>query len=314
MSKILIIFGAGASADLAPPGFSTAHNDLKPPLTNGLFSHNLTDGLLDETTFLGSSIGEIREKIERGENVEELLKYYDNLARSGTESRVKLLDDLIWYLGRLFSYCSKHINHGSNYQRLLNFLNDNKITSTLVTFNYDTLIEKAITSVHGVQYTNIEDYIVSPTPLIKLHGSWNWINSDAGISLYPANNSLPKAQRTEDRLNIRLGIPLAARKGFLVPVSHLFTLEKALQDIDLIITVGWRGDEPHFFDWIKDRRDWGSKPYNLYSVGNSADGCQQMLKKFSAISPPNHFEFYHGGFSGFFRDDQHKQILTLLEK
>ena len=47
----------------------------------------------------------------------------------------------------------------------------------LVTFNYDRLIEHALTGA-GISTAGIADYIASPLfKLFKVHGSINWVRS-----------------------------------------------------------------------------------------------------------------------------------------
>ena len=69
-------------------------------------------------------------------------------------------------------------DHVTNYIELVEHLErwrvDSKESVVFVTFNYDTLLEKAIHAVVGTAFRNLDDYIAGPMPLFKLHGSIDW--------------------------------------------------------------------------------------------------------------------------------------------
>lgn len=157
----------------------------------------------------------------------------------------------------------------------------------LTTFNYDLLLDYAFAGVFSRPLNRIEDYVSDDTLLLlKIHGSVNWGRVVAGwptVSL----GTMPFLQEDESErirkeliskaegltvtehfsvmdelltpfeeahqapLYPALAVPFATKNSFECPRLHQRELERALQEVDRIIVVGWRGNEAHFLKLLE---------------------------------------------------------------
>jgi hypothetical protein len=149
-------------------------------------------------------------------------------------------------------------------------------SATYVSFNYDTILEAAITSRFGYRYTTLIDYIANPTKVFKPHGSTNWIqelplretpsesvfyNHDSEISLarYWAagtkgsvgilDSGRQNIGQADDRLHVpALAIPATYKDAFVMPDSHLEEMKRVLENTTALLIIGWRASEYQFLD------------------------------------------------------------------
>ena len=175
---ITVIFGAGASAGCARKETSSANFQLKPPLAQELFSKEYKD---------------IRDKY----NIEDLSHILDNAAKNEVSIEATLEEEnrypqkkdemirLRFYLEELFEKVSDEFleNSGAScYSALIRFFENyaaNYLADEIrfITFNYDTLIERAMSRcLENYEFKSIENYYSHDRKykLIKLHGSCNW--------------------------------------------------------------------------------------------------------------------------------------------
>jgi hypothetical protein len=145
-----------------------------------------------------------------------------------------------------------------------------------VTFNYDTLLERAISDTVIQGFPAINAYIsYQRRTLIKLHGSVNWRRKTDGL-LAPLSGGQPQqnAEWLMDRFeNIRLtreyevglwhqfiirqpvflpaiAVPTEHKAigDFELPEEHLNALRELLPRVDQVLVIGWRGHEDHFWE------------------------------------------------------------------
>ena len=139
----------------------------------------------------------------------------------------------------------------------------------LVTFNYDTLLDRALDDL-GVPLTTIEQYVSSDRfKLIKVHGSVNWVRKvtlnrlASGVSVFDQvidrAADLPLIGRHElvggfcaaDSLGgspvlPALAIPVQTKQEYECPAEHLQELRKLLPRVDKLLVIGWRANEQTF--------------------------------------------------------------------
>jgi len=163
----------------------------------------------------------------------------------------------------------------TNYKTLLDELDrcvprDEMIS--LVTFNYDRLLENALKS-RGLAIAALDHYISgSRFKLFKLHGSIDWVRAtglpasaaatttqwsavEAVIERAPtiqlgAIRSVPLgtpiAIESDELVAPAIAVPLEDKTTFECPEPHLKMLEAMLPSVTRILVVGWRATEQHF--------------------------------------------------------------------
>jgi len=155
----------------------------------------------------------------------------------------------------------------------------------LVTFNYDTMLDDAFgASVRPI--TTLQDYIASPTyKLIKVHGSVNWareveapVIADIGArgpwqiahelidrasdlklrSVYRLVSEWPIGKSTDNRAIFpALAIPVQRKQDFECPKEHMDLLRASMPDVTKLLIIGWRGNEQHFVELLRNLRHPG---------------------------------------------------------
>jgi hypothetical protein len=207
----------------------------------------------------------------------------------------------------------------------------------LVTFNYDTLLEKAIQSIIGQRFVGIDDYIENPTPysVFKLHGSINWwtgiVHRDHGhpMTMRHWADRILQGTRAPDPLGtflvaeaedrsseamipaIALPIVTKTDRDFACPPAHLHPLREMLPRADRVLVIGWRGAEGHFYALWKDSFRPGQFPPKRVLVVDTDAGVHEAWQnlKTSAHWLPEGVLF-KGGFSSFIGSDALAQFLA----
>jgi hypothetical protein len=312
MPHLLVIFGAGASYDSVDPliaprmraiagldddAYPASLDQYRPPLARELFADRSNFGRVIDRPPLRAArplVASLRSSVSRGESVEQALGIAMDAARSDTHADVRLLKQLAavrFYLQQTLADCgaewSKLANGITNYVSLLDRIErwrgaTNQVS--LVTFNYDTMLEEACGDALGWQIVSIDDYIRREDHsyvVVKPHGSVNWAriggplpngtdlgNADALVQemvddaaqlMFPGHGAhfvwLPQPQpwcRPEEAPDQpyyafpALAIPLAEKSDFECPPRHLDVLMERIHAVNRLLIVGWRGAEEHF--------------------------------------------------------------------
>jgi hypothetical protein len=154
----------------------------------------------------------------------------------------------------------------------------NDRSATIVSFNYDLLAERALAAHWGFNPNRSGDYLSHPRiKLVKPHGSiaWYWRLSRSGslvdfgrnpveagrISIEEAlgfgvdyermeyhDFSLAREVRNDLRepLIPAIALPVAGKADFVWPDSQRQHLDSLRGTVTRLLTIGWRGIEPHF--------------------------------------------------------------------
>ncbi|PYR30670.1 MAG: hypothetical protein DMF90_27130, partial [Acidobacteria bacterium] len=170
---LTVIFGAGASYDSDPSNQPARTKDLnRPPLANELFD--------DRPQFRAELA---KRHLGAGVAIEQVLEQLHDEAESPVNpdrERVTQLAAVRFYLQAVIDRCSTAWERGTNgvtnYATLLDDIRHfGNRAPTLVTFNYDLLLEGALRRLTGWAPEHIGQYIEGgPVTLLKVHGSVDW--------------------------------------------------------------------------------------------------------------------------------------------
>lgn len=357
MDNTVFIFGAGAShgvlTDLTHSNLRVSYQDYQPPLTKDLFHPNekYTNILLHYKELYGAREDIISELKTPSNTLESVMLKWKKYAE-GNFLRLKQLVQFRFYLRQLLYPCIGYAPNGGLYTALINKVLDIQDSAevTFVTFNYDLLIESALS--HCGLYndpfdlTALTDYIPNTLPLIKLHGSVNWVYKiDACANIYgnlgkktsdvferifqisenqePQVNELSidnnaNALATENTiLYPAIAIPVEQKNAFIAPESHVELLKIRLKNAKNIVCIGWRAQEEAFWNLFSEVRSGdGNFPLQrprLIFVGTNNHSVTETIDNVVSKYMPNASSLkYFQGFSGFLEDYDSEKLNKLL--
>jgi len=245
--------------------------------------------------------------------------------------------EMRFYLREVLSECSTHyLQHGgNNYSNFIGSLLDlDDISVTFITFNYDTLLEKAMGDVLDYKFNKIDDYTEHPIKLIKLHGSTNWVTKIYRGPITTVNHAqVLLANIAEVESNTRYGvimisddmnlihseyfhapiiaIPVKQKTQFSCPDSHLEIAKNALSEADYLFTIGWRGMDQHFGKILVDQyNNTTGKVPKIFVVSNSdSNKIDALLRTYFT---PRESTLFDGGFSNFVKKYSSTALNLLL--
>jgi hypothetical protein len=209
-----------------------------------------------------------------------------------------------------------------------------------VTFNYDTMLEEAMSQVLRLQPRDVNSYSWSSYSLFKLHGSINWGVELEGIKhpgnsvpypyqslidlVVPGSPHLTKRYRLCDRemgptpdgavLFPALSIPVENKDEFVCPQERVMAMNGMLQGVTKMITIGWRATETEFLTTLLKSRMTAAvagihSPLRLLVVSGSEAGAQETLTNLAPYRGPHDALLTHDldkkvtkGFSGLIDD------------
>jgi len=290
----MVIFGAGASHDATAlfPSTTDGHKD-RPPVTDQLFDQARFRDSIGHFSACGALVTDVRETLaaarQKGEarSVEQVLDQIQQQAEEGSRRRQRQLMAFRYYVqevvgstaGRFGDLVAGQTNHQTLINRIEEWREDHSSESVcLVTFNYDTLIERALQDVLGLRFQEIKDYIGrGGYTLLKLHGSVNWLQPidieathpfpawiggpddqirqqlierageyevDDGTFQVVAD---PKMIRVGDNFAVpAIAIPIQGKRSFVCPADYPNKFKDCLRETTKLMLVGWRGAEAHF--------------------------------------------------------------------
>jgi hypothetical protein len=225
----------------------------------------------------------------------------------------------------------------THYLDLLNYIFAWQRTTSapvrLVTFNYDVLLDTAVTNVLDHNFASISDYTArSDFQLLKLHGSTTWARifptdlpngmstlsaamqmaaddllTGGEILFRPITDEVGLRQRQpQDKPNEvavpALAVPMEGKTEFECPAEHISALEGDLPRVTHVLIVGWRAAEPHAVSLLD-----GSGPqeglmpgYSLGVVSGSQEGAAEVLSNLDQVARKGRLTFVEPrGFSSF---------------
>jgi CRISPR/Cas system-associated endoribonuclease Cas2 len=276
-------------------------------------------------------LGELRRATNVEEVLEKLIKERDQYP-----SRTRQLLGATYYIRQVihraqYSWWQGAVDRVTNYIELVEQIDrwtvDSRDHVAFVTFNYDTLLEKAIHAVTGKEFRQVDDYVTHPMPVFKLHGSIDWwqgvanLGWSGNLALAWADQMIAAAKdiRPTGAFQVRepdqgtggpvipaISLPVLTKgdEAFACPATHLEALRAALPTATKVLVIGWRGAEAHFYSlWKASFKPSDHKPYSVLMVG-SEDGVHEAWNtvKASAHWLP-YGTLFKGGFSSLIGSD-----------
>jgi hypothetical protein len=222
--------------------------------------------------------------------------------------RKRQLAAVRWYLQFVVSQFDiewTSVSEGiTNYVTLLDQLRRCRGTSPilLVTFNYDRMIEEALSSL-AISVESLESYLKHDGfKLFKLHGSVNWgrevetqieaaktghvwtviselVDRASELEVSDRYRALPYTTRPVALsegvpLFPAVAIPVETKRAFECPAEHLECLRANLAAVRKILIVGWRGTEAHFLALLRDHL---TNEVDIEAVLGSRDDSEAVL-------------------------------------
>ena len=303
LAKKMIIFGAGATYDFSYSE-NIKEND-RPPLTKDLFAD-------EYDAILGNYPGAraLSSRILTALNVEVFFQeQWNDIKNHFDPDSLNKIINTQYYFHELFLKISEQCKSEkrSNYVSLAELIGKYTVTQSssilLVSFNYDTLLEKALGTSLALKYSEIDHYVDSKRKVyvFKPHGSCNWIRQ---FSHFPATYSTQGKNIFFSKMmydsiacygdifeNLKpdiivkddpdftnnnnfqspaylpqLLIPFTDKDEFIMPLAHRQTLEDNLESIEEILIIGWKGTERVFKELLKKKL--GNKEVKITMINN----------------------------------------------
>ncbi len=286
---LMVIFGAGASFDSDPyrrpsrpdaqPSYEQA---LRPPLACQLFDkRDAFNAARSRFPQMKPVVSRLREACKSNVEAELNAMFHEGAVNP---KRPVQLAAIRYYLREAVYHCEQSWyprTHGeTNYLSLLDRVEQADPSGApvmLVTFNYDTLVERALETFNGAPMIRTqEEYRSGRFSLFKLHGSTNWARSVSGVDSNADHELMARGYiEGASRLSLEgafefysaeadpfaasiggfpaLAVPLAEKTEFECPPAHLAKLEAALPAVSRVVIVGWRGADRHFVEFLRNR-------------------------------------------------------------
>ncbi len=329
---IMVIFGAGASYDSVPslPPYSHPRStlDCRPPLAEELF---LDSSFFAEALSRFSDCHPIvpyLQNVPAGKTIEHTLETLRSEAETDPK-RKRQLAAVQYYLHFMLWECERRwhdVTFGiTNYVTLLDQLRRScgaGDTVSIVTFNYDRMIESALLSI-GVRMELLPQYISHDAfKLFKLHGSVHWgrevetpIDNVESRNVWQISRELIQ-RANELKISTRfhivqehpigkigdiplfpaIAIPVETKEEFECPKDHLECLRTLLPTVTKILIVGWRGTEYNFLDLLKESL---TEEVPTLVVAEKKSAAEEVIDRMQEAGVQVIGELVHNGFTGF---------------
>lgn len=354
-----MVLGAGASYDSVSPlswssEMAAGQRDYgvpnyQPPLANDIFDNrpNFREVLLrfQECAALVAKLRRLRntdgflleaELRKRQDRAEELqyAPYFQELIA------VRFyLQHVLWECGtRWHSEAGGATNYAELVAVLARWRHESASDVSVVTFNYDTMLEAATEQHLGVRYDSLSSYVANPEfQIVKLHGSANWtrpvpmptetpnyVDGDQArrvlikkapsynLGSYEIRNPHdPPQVTTPGREAIHLpalAIPMQRKDQFECPGNHVDALAPAIWNARRLLIVGWSATELDFIDMLKKLRE---DCRVLVVNGPSPGGDEAVGRLQEGEVPLGNVEVFPGGFSEVVGSDVLERFLRL---
>ena len=335
---LLTIFGAGASYDSVDLDVVPRLSDevltgfrFRPPLANQLFDERPEFvSAMNRHPQMSTLIPRLRRASQAasGKTVEAVLRDIQDEA-TGYPQRKSHLMALEFYLSEIIDLPVTDwimaAGRATNYVELLDQIErtDPRPPLLFVTFNYDRMLESAISDVLMQKIgDDLDDYIHDNLTLIKPHGSVDWIQllpamrsalppgikSVVEFATYADLNGgeiVPRSYlgRHSELWHPALAIPLDKGKTFVCPENHLYYLRERLELVTRVLVIGWRATEQHFLDLLLQRLP-KNRPLSLCIVDKN-DGAiaarQNLENALGKVITFRPVTIHSDGFSPFVR-------------
>lgn len=326
---LLVVLGAGASFDSVPAYPPSERPDIseRPPLADALFENrsHFREAMSSFGTF--QPIVPLLQR-RYGLSLEQKLQ---ELAAEAVEYPVRYQQLLAirYYIQYIFwrtesKWLDEVAGHVTNHKALLDQINRWRKPGDpvcVVTFNYDRIIEDALTSA-GVPIAKLSDYISNDRfKLFKVHGSINWVRRvgipvrDVGEGLnqwgamaavtarasdlkfhdhFEIVSEYPSGMLNGELVVPAIAIPLMDKTDFECPTDHLHLLASLLPQTDRLLVIGWSATEQNFLRLLSGALRSQVKGY---IVAGSAKVAKETAERLVAAGVLAEYETSDGGFT-----------------
>lgn len=348
---LLVIFGAGASYDSSPtypPGTEVTgpegdrlNNFHRPPLADELFENRpaFAEAIirLPECQPIVPMLRDLR-----GKSLEAVLQDLQEKAEKYPRGLQQLaavryyLQYILWQCGNAWRGVVKGV---TNYKTLLDLIeraNMNTQPVCLVTFNYDTLLEDALSD-FGLPIQSFPDYTKKHPfyRFFKVHGSvnwariveneiqntnpthawsvtWEWIRRVAELRItndYVFCQEYPTAVVGGRPAFPAIALPVEKGKNFECPPNLIEELCTLLPQITKALVIGWRATDEHFLNLLRTHVEPGVCLHVV--AGGLKDGEEAQARICQALvnNRPTHASVSDEGFTNFIRSGTAEKFL-----
>ncbi len=300
--RTLVVVGAGASYDYTFE--QKAIN--KPPLAMELFDDRYAKTI---SNFNGAE--NLCPQILHAKDIEEYFQQqWNKIIQTYNPLLLNKIMDVQFYLHYLFRSISlSQLDfRKNNYTAFFQALEDDLIKkgelekALVVSFNYDSILEKSITKSLGYRFDSLDDYVNTDNKLLlfKPHGSWDWIKKidpafcqslhhsgqptmaslhkhiyEKQVSLAKLSDNLAEETTVIDS-NMwdnyyfpQLLIPYKQKDAFVMPEKHAILLNTFLTQVEKIIIIGWKGAEGQFKKMLSDALGHKSVKLTYVTAGDT---------------------------------------------
>jgi hypothetical protein len=278
---LMVVFGAGASYDNAP-------GDIRGlPLAKDLLDREY-DSIAAEYPASRAVIAAVREELSTTSTVglERALSNFEAKAENSFVRQGQLVA-FRFYLRELITrrtrtwlqQTSGYTYYLTLFNRLLDWQGESGEPIRLVTFNYDTLIEDALSTIlPDWRFATDSDYITRHDwTLMKLHGSVTWcrvaeyagsdetVNPDRAIEVanqlqFDQEAVLPFQTWTGTNQEAApgktyvpaLAVPTEDKPRFECPRVHVDALRSCMPEVNRMLLCGWRAAETHALEILSE--------------------------------------------------------------
>jgi hypothetical protein len=276
---LLVIMGAGASYDAAPdspPGATDTLRQHRLPLANELFAQRgHFRAILAGYPEIAPAVAHLI-KIPKDRSIEDFLEHMAAQARNGDAARARQLLAIRFYLSEVMRMCESQlldqVRGVTNHAALIDEI-DRRVpigeTVFIVTFNYDRLIERELSSDLKL-FSDMNAYIQNERfKIVKLHGSADWVRPlkvrpmfdektvprRQLIAMAPTLSISDEFVHTQqphqgDYCVPAIAIPIRHKDDFQCPPAHVDALMNFLPSVTKILIVGWKAAEQPFVDLL----------------------------------------------------------------
>jgi hypothetical protein len=317
---LMVIFGAGASFDSSRT--ETRESEYRPPLTRDLFEAQRSySHLLQYFPLARGIVNQLRrsQHIVPPPTIESVL---GELRDHGSDQDRLSLDASRYYVRAAIGFVAHHwftTLHGVTlYQELVHQIEGWRCAEAgrrvlYVSFNYDDLIERALTDENILQIRFLDDYADpnSHTSLLKPHGSTNWWREPGANLVRFDSRWWPDPNRVHEWASAQepvIAIPVEEKpeSELLWPSRQQTLFAQIAPTVTSVLVIGWRASEQHFVRIMAERLP-ATVPFRLVCADGAAETVDNLeAAGFQETIPIRFDERAHAGRSvGFAELMQH---------
>ena len=279
-NRLTIILGAGASHDCGDTNTAAQVNDAyRPPLTKDIFAQQF-DWMLNRYPALTARLDELRTKLTKGGNFEEIFR---GLLESAERHRNFWPLQLPLYLRELFWTISQdHLRGSSKFDTLVRRVLESTFEEVMfVNLNYDLFLEDALTNYDSHEFSALSSYVPTSKKwrYVKPHGSVNWARilencpADGTGRFLPSRLQEMPIFSSELKLVMwnrhshdfyipgggpagylypQLVVPTDKPKSFVCPKDHIDQAQAFIQSCQHFLIIGFSGRDDDVIGLMKE--------------------------------------------------------------